>query len=363
MNRSNLHILFFVQKRWSSIDYLLKSIPQSSQTTNIYQPSKSSKSNKSKNLSSERQLKSYRNNIVSPLRLNKIYSPSWYTPYKENDLVKSHQFFKNARVELDWTLADYEEIPDVKYAKLAKEREEKLNSIDPYSRNETTESMLNSRKTFGIKPDLLRVLPEVLFMGHTNVGKSSLINSLLVNNKSISGPSQLAYVSARAGFTKTINCFNFSKKLRIIDSPGYGQYGDLKQGRVVVDYISKRHQLKKVYVLIDSVEGFREEDSYIFNMLIDEGVPFDIIFTKVDSVVLKYIPKNAFEANNCYDLIKACNDKVVDHYGKLIASSGLEDIAMIPTFLFSNASANKFVPKPVGMNEIQSNILDSCNLL
>ena len=60
--------------------------------------------------------------------------------------MKSRQFFGNARVELDWTLADYDEIPDVKYAKLAKEREEKLSSIDPYFRNETTESMLNSRK-------------------------------------------------------------------------------------------------------------------------------------------------------------------------------------------------------------------------
>lgn len=363
MNRSNLHLHFFVQKRWNSIDYLLKSIPQSPRTTNIYQSSKSSKSKKSKNLPSERQLKSYRNSIVSPLRLNEIYSPSWRTPYKENDLVKSRQFFGNARVELDWTLADYDEIPDVKYAKLAKEREEKLSSIDPYSRNETTESMLNSRKTFGIRPELLRALPEVLFMGHTNVGKSSLINGLLVKNKSITGSTQLAYVSARAGFTKTINCFNFSKKLRIIDSPGYGEYGDLKQGKVVVDYISRRHQLKKVYVLIDSVEGFREEDSYIFNLLIDEGVPFDIIFTKVDNVVLKYIPKNAFEANNCYDLIQTCNDRVVEHYGKLITSSGLQDIAMTPTFLFSNANTNKFLPKPAGMNEIQSNILDSCNLL
>ena len=85
-------------------------------------------------------------------------------------------------------------------------------------------------------------------------------------------------------------------------------------------------------MLIDSVEGFREEDSYIFNLLIDEGVPFDVIFTKVDNVVLKYIPKNAFEANNCYDLIQTCNDRVVEHYGKLITSSGLQDIAMTPTF-------------------------------
>lgn len=92
MNRSNLHLHFFVQKRWNSIDYLLKSIPQSPRTTNIYQSSKSSKSKKSKNLPSERQLKSYRNSIVSPLRLNEIYSPSWRTSYKENDLVKSRQF-------------------------------------------------------------------------------------------------------------------------------------------------------------------------------------------------------------------------------------------------------------------------------
>ena len=60
--------------------------------------------------------------------------------------------------------------------------------------------MLNSRKTFGIRPELLRALPEVLFMGHTNVGKSSFNQRPPSKNKSITGPTQLAYVLCTCWF-------------------------------------------------------------------------------------------------------------------------------------------------------------------
>lgn len=204
-------------------------------------------------------------------------------PYSAGQYSRAQHFFKTAKPSLSWTLADYDEIPDVKYDRLAEEREEKYGNLDPYFKNETTENMLNSRKTFGIKPDLLQQLPEILLIGHTNTGKSSLINRLFLDKEKIKRSEQLAYVSARAGYTKTMNCFTVSNKLRIVDSPGFGWHGEEVQGKMVIDYISKRSALKMIYFLIDCTVGIREEDTIIIEHLVDLGVPFSIIFTKAEN--------------------------------------------------------------------------------
>ena len=92
-------------------------------------------------------------------------------------------------------------------------------------------------------------LPEIAFAGKSNVGKSSLINTL-VNRKS------LARTSQSPGKTQTINFYNLNKELYLVDLPGYG-YAEVsvetraKWGKMIEKYLRTTKQLKAVFLLIE----------------------------------------------------------------------------------------------------------------
>ncbi|KAL6451065.1 MRX8 MIOREX complex component 8 [Candida maltosa Xu316] len=329
-------------RNYSSVDYLVSSV----KTPKIaaYKKPDSTTAKTKQRIAARTKINQANKYIITPLQLNKTFSTEDFELITNNQLAEGQNFFKNANVELAWTLIDYEEIPDVKYEIL----------------KATIETTLLSKKTFGIAPNLLRPLPEVLFMGHTNVGKSSLINNLLIGKTHINRSSQIAYVSQREGYTKTLNCFTISNKLRIVDSPGYGEHGEEKQGEMVMEYISRRTQLKKVYLLVDSMVGFREEDESILETLIEQGVPFDIVMTKFDKVVEKFFPSNLWKKPNATELIKKSNELVVTHYDKVIRDSGLLDIAVRPKFIFNNAKVTQFIPETLGIKILKADILNSC---
>ena len=92
-------------------------------------------------------------------------------------------------------------------------------------------------------------LPEIAFVGKSNVGKSSLINCM-VNRKS------LARTSSSPGKTRTINFYNIENTLHFVDLPGYGYARASKTeiekwGKMIEEYLLKREQLKSIILLID----------------------------------------------------------------------------------------------------------------
>ncbi|KAI3403012.2 hypothetical protein KGF56_004265 [Candida oxycetoniae] len=355
-------------KRFLSIDYLTSSLEKPSTppyTLSSLYDSRANNNGKESKTSQERnrQEKKLRKNIVSSVILNDIFLEEGIEPFTAKQIARSQTFFNNAKTELEWTIADYEEIPDVKVEKLQIDRLRKIERAMENSIGNSQAFNLSPKKTFGIKPQLLKPLPEVLIMGHTNVGKSSLINSLINPNESLSRTDQLAYVSAKAGYTKTLNCFNISRKLRFIDSPGYGERGAPRQGKVVIEYLEKRKLLKKVILLIDSIHGFHEEDMHIISHLSNLGIPFDIVFTKMDEVLRKYFKKDIFKKENSRDMIVSGNQAVLQHYNDLIESSGVCEIALPPKFMFNNAHVNKFISDFSGIKTIRCSILQGCNLL
>ena len=123
-------------------------------------------------------------------------------------------------------------------------------------------------------------LTEFAFIGRSNVGKSSLINML--TNKS-----DLAMVSSKPGKTKLINFFLINKKWSLVDLPGYGYAKASKQQRdnfneFVSDYLIQRETLSCVFVLIDSRLKPQSIDLQFVNWLIDQKIPFVLVFTKTD---------------------------------------------------------------------------------
>lgn len=129
-------------------------------------------------------------------------------------------------------------------------------------------------------PDL--PLPEIAFVGRSNVGKSSLIN-LLCNRRN------LAKVSGAPGRTQQINFFQIGDFFTLVDLPGYGfakvpKHLHQNWEQLILHYLSKRDNLKLINLLIDSRRGVTEKDQKVIELLSDLGKDFQIIFTKVDKI-------------------------------------------------------------------------------
>ncbi len=125
-------------------------------------------------------------------------------------------------------------------------------------------------------------LPEVAFIGRSNVGKSSMVN-MLTNRK------DLAKVSSTPGKTKLINFFAINGDWTLVDLPGYG-YAKVairhrtEFSRFIAEYISKRPNLLLVFVLIDSRLTPQQIDLEFISWLAEQDVPFAYIFTKADKL-------------------------------------------------------------------------------
>ena len=139
-------------------------------------------------------------------------------------------------------------------------------------------------------------LPEYAFIGRSNVGKSSLINMLVRNNK-------LAKTSSKPGKTQTINHFLINKDWYLVDLPGYG-YASISKAmrekwqKMINDYLVCRENLQLVFVLVDSRLEPQKIDIDFINGLGESGVPFSIIFTKTDKLSASKVQGNVQRFKN-----------------------------------------------------------------
>ena len=125
-----------------------------------------------------------------------------------------------------------------------------------------------------------RSLPEFAFIGRSNVGKSSLINSLCGNRK-------LAMTSSTPGKTKVVNHFLINDSWYLVDLPGYGYAKMGQKGRdelaaVIRDYIRNSGEMALLFVLIDSRHDIGRIDLDFLAELGEHGIPFALILTKCD---------------------------------------------------------------------------------
>lgn len=127
--------------------------------------------------------------------------------------------------------------------------------------------------------------PEIALSGRSNVGKSSLINTLL-------GRKSLARVSSSPGKTITINYYDIDKKLYLVDLPGYGyakRSQESKRGwsSLTEDFFIKNPSsdaIRLVIQLIDIRTGPTDDDIMMINFLIDNAIDFIVVATKTDKL-------------------------------------------------------------------------------
>ncbi len=125
-------------------------------------------------------------------------------------------------------------------------------------------------------------LPEIAFVGRSNVGKSSLVNAL-------TGRKTVARVSQTPGRTQQINFFNLGGKLMLVDLPGYGYAKASKTlsmdwQTMIFAYLSGRPTLVRTLVLIDSRRGIMSTDLAVMELLDRAAVSYELVLTKVDEL-------------------------------------------------------------------------------
>lgn len=132
--------------------------------------------------------------------------------------------------------------------------------------------------------------PEVAFAGKSNVGKSSLINSMVYRKA-------IARTSQNPGKTRTINFYNVEDTVYFVDLPGYGyarapKTEIAKWGKMIENYLLKRVELKAIILLIDIRHEPGENDKLMYEWLKHYGYKIIIVATKSDKLKRSQLPKH-----------------------------------------------------------------------
>lgn len=151
--------------------------------------------------------------------------------------------------------------------------------------------------TAGLPGQLLKSgIPQVAFSGRSNVGKSSLVNSVL-------GRKKLARVSAEPGKTITVNYYCVDDKLFLVDLPGYGfarrsKTDIAKWSKLTEGYFVDNNALKLVLQLIDAKAGITNDDRMMLEYLAHFNVPYMIVITKCDKLNKTQLTKSVNDIIN-----------------------------------------------------------------
>ncbi|MBR1524033.1 MAG: YihA family ribosome biogenesis GTP-binding protein [Lachnospiraceae bacterium] len=163
-------------------------------------------------------------------------------------------------------------------------------------------------------------LPEIAFAGRSNVGKSSLINVLLQRKA-------LARTSSTPGKTQTMNFYKVNDDVCFVDLPGYG-YAHVKTdfrrswGPMIERYLRSSGNLKAVFLLIDIRRVPNEDDSLMYEWIVNAGFTPVIIVTKADKVKRSQTKKAVLDIKNA---LRVTDDTEIFLFSAM-SKSGREEI-------------------------------------
>ena len=159
------------------------------------------------------------------------------------------------------------------------------NQMTAYKKNNFFENCSFVKGVANIEGLEISNVPEIAFLGRSNVGKSTLLNAITKRSK-------LAHTSKTPGRTQELNFFSIIIErpvMYIVDMPGYGfaraskkkikEWTDLSKF-----YLQNRPNLRRVFLLIDSRHNIKDSDRKIMNMLDECAVSYQLVLTKIDKI-------------------------------------------------------------------------------
>lgn len=189
-------------------------------------------------------------------------------------------------------------------------------------------------------------LPQIVFVGKSNVGKSSLINAIC-RRKS------LARTSHTPGRTQQINFFSVADKFLIADLPGYGfakvsQQDRFNWQKLILYYLEHGNRISLVNILVDARRGLKEHDIEVIGLVQSLGHKINLIITKLDKVSIAKLVANPpiLDVPASADLYRAI---FIEEIRQLLLSHGYEKCNIVLTSARDN----------IGINELQNAILHS----
>lgn len=175
-------------------------------------------------------------------------------------------------------------------------------------------------------------VPEVAFLGRSNVGKSSLLNALF--NRTTK---PIAHASSKPGRTKTMNAFGIGASnqggvrlkqktqdeharvigrsgLVVVDMPGYGMGSRESWGPEIVKYLCERKQMRRAFLLIDAEHGLKPGDLQILNIMRRSAIPHQVILSKADKLIdfKNKIPTNEDKMNKRLAMLRETSERIRD---------------------------------------------------
>ncbi|KAI1320545.1 hypothetical protein EDD11_000507 [Mortierella claussenii] len=203
----------------------------------------------------------------------------------------------------------------------------------PYVPKATTSELAKAHKFFFLPAEFVTsatsieripentAIPEVAFIGRSNIGKSSLINGLVNRNG-------LVKTSSKPGHTRMMNFFKIGNKLSLVDMPGYGWKSRDEWGGMILDYLQNRKNLRRIYILVDPSHGLKESDTQIMQLLDGSGLSYQVVLTKMDRLSpTKYIAAKAEieaqlvkDAICCFPIVLGVSSKTKDGLDELRAA-------------------------------------------
>ena len=168
--------------------------------------------------------------------------------------------------------------------------------------------------------------PEIVFAGRSNVGKSSLLNSL-------TGVKGLAKTSATPGKTRLINYFLINREAYFVDLPGYG-YAAVSQaekaawGYLLTSFIERRQTISLIVLLLDARHPDMESDRAMIDFLEFHDRPYGIVLTKYDKLTQKQKAQCSHLAERC-----AAKTKFIVNYSSFSGKGKSELLAHLDHYI------------------------------
>ncbi|TFL02526.1 P-loop containing nucleoside triphosphate hydrolase protein [Pterulicium gracile] len=198
-------------------------------------------------------------------------------------------------------------------------------------------------------------LPEILVTGRANVGKSTLLNAIM-------GRDSMVRVSKKAGHTKALNFFRLGlepHQLVLVDSPGYGQRGRREFASVFNEYVTKRNELRRIFVLINAQHGLLDTDKAMMHHICrlasqrETTISIQPVLTKLDTLTMdSVIFRQAMS--------QIRKDLVVIH---MKVHAELEAEGLTTPSIFEPLRTAASMSPPFGVEKLRQSVEDVCELM